>query len=339
MLRVWLAALLLTFCVSVDVWGGEEVLVLRVEKPVSTELLGSLGLLFLADMGDAYLIEGDGNSEAGLARAGAGFSRILSAEPGLEVFLLKQRGPGEGLVHTAALSSVATGIYITAVRTRDVAGLDRLPFSKARLLPGPFPEPAAEVPFRASGPVSPDPLIEEMVSRVSPDTLWRYISELSGMEPIGTPYGPDTLHTRYSLSERFSVATDYVRYRLERYCPDVVFDPYVVNDQAVYRTRDGGASWDCRKIDAPYHSFWGVCFADNARGWICGTGGNVYRTDDGGETWSRQPAPARVTLNGICFLDSLAGCRVGGRQRGSYHEDRRWGRHVGRGGERYNLRS
>ncbi len=331
MLRVWLAALLLTFCVSVDVWGGEEVLVLRVEKPVSTELLGSLGLLFLADMGDAYLIEGDGNSEAGLARAGAGFSRILSAEPGLEVFLLKQRGPGEGLVHTAALSSVATGIYITAVRTRDVAGLDRLPFSKARLLPGPFPEPAAQVPFRASGPVSADPLIEEMVSRVSPDTLWRYISELSGMEPIGTPYGPDTLHTRYSLSERFSVATDYVRYRLERYCPDVVFDPYVVgmsafyaasfpdslngwvvgNDQAVYRTRDGGASWDCRKIDAPYHSFWGVCFADNARGWICGTGGNIYSTVDGGETWSRQPAPARVTLNEICFLDSLTGWVVG----------------------------
>ena len=331
MLRVCLAAFVLTFCVSVGVRGGEEVLILRAEKPVSTQLLGSLGLLFLADIGDAYLVQGDGNSEAGLARAGVGFSRILSAEPGFEVFLLTERGFGEGLPHSAALSSVAPGTYITAVCLRDVAGLDRLPFSKVRLLPGPYPEPAAAVSYPAGGPVSADPLIEAMVGRVSGDSLWRYISELSGVEPIGTRYGPDTLHTRYSLSERFSVATVHMADRLGRYCSDVYFDSYVIgtiafysasfpdtlngwvvgNDQAVYRTRDGGLSWERQPIDAPYHSFWGVCATDEARGWICGTGGSIYSTIDGGGTWSRQTSQARVTLNEICFLDSLTGWVVG----------------------------
>jgi photosystem II stability/assembly factor-like uncharacterized protein len=331
MLRACLTAFVLTFCVSAVVWGGEEVIVLRVEKPVSTEALASLGLVFLADVGEAYLVEGDANSHVKLARAGVGFSRILSAEPGLEVFLLKQRGIGEGIVHTAALSRVAPGTYLTAIRPRDVADLDRLPYAKARLVPGPYPERVAEVPFRAGVPVSANPVIEEMVSRVSGDSIWCYISELSGMEPVGTPYGPDTLHTRYSLSERFSVATGHVADRLQRYCSDVASDNYVVgttafysasfpdtlngwvvgNAPAVYRTRDGGLSWERQPIDAPYHSFWGVCATGGARGWICGAGGSIYGTVDGGETWSPQTSQARVTLNEICFLDSLIGWVVG----------------------------
>ncbi len=326
-----LTALLLLYCVSAAARADEEVLVFSVKTPVSADLLGSLGLVFLADIGEAYLVQGDGNSEAKLARAGVGFSRILSAEPGLEIFLLRQRSFGEGLIQAAGFSRAAPGTYVAAVGTRDIVDLDRLPFSKARLLPGPYPGPAGEAPPGTGIPVRADPLIEEMVDRVSGDSLWRYISELSGMEPIRTPYGVDTLCTRYSLSEGFGLVTGYVADRLGRYCSSVYFDRYVVgtiafysasfpdtlnawvvgNEPAVYRTWDGGLSWERQPIDAPHSSFWGVSATGNARGWICGTGGNIYGTVDGGETWIRQPGPARVTLNDICFLDSLAGWVVG----------------------------
>jgi photosystem II stability/assembly factor-like uncharacterized protein len=331
MLRVCLGILLLTVCMWAVVRAGEEVLVLRVEKPVSCELADLLGPVCLVDMGDAYLALGDANSEARLARAGVGFSRILKTEPGREIFLLREGKAWEAPWRAAALVKAAPGTYLAAVRPSDVLDVYRLPYARVRLAPGPFPQSAGGTSSPAGVPVVADRLIEEMVSRVSGDTLWRYISELSGAQAVDTYLGPDTLRTRYSLSEDFGRVTDYVAARLGRSCPDVYLDPYVIgttafyavsfpndldgwvvgNEPAVYRTRDGGASWEYEPIDAPHTSFWGVAAIGDARAWICGTGGTVYATSDGGDTWHRQPGPARVTLNGVCFLDSLNGWVVG----------------------------
>jgi photosystem II stability/assembly factor-like uncharacterized protein len=331
MVRVVLAALVIALLTVAQGQAGEEVLVLRVEKPVSTDTLASLGLALLADIGEAYLVQGDGASEARLAQGGKGFTRVMRTQPGFEVYLLGHKGSGEGLLHSAALFEVAPRLYVTAVRTRDADQLDTLPFSKARLVPGPFPEPADADLLDAGVPVTSNPLIEEMVGRVSGDSLWRYISELSGTEPIGTPLGPDTLHTRYSLSDRFDVVEQHIDDRLRGFCTDVFPHQYFVgmlafycasfpdamngwvvgNEPAVYRTRDGGLSWERQPVDSPQTSLWSVCSTGPSLAWVCGTGGEIYNTVDGGKTWKRQPGPARVTLNEICFLDSLAGWVVG----------------------------
>jgi photosystem II stability/assembly factor-like uncharacterized protein len=330
-MKIWFATLLFTFCVTAGVWGAEEVVVLRLEKPVSTGSLDSIGLAFLADLGDAYLIQGDGNSEEKLALAGAEFRRVLSTQPGLEVFLLKQRGPVEGMVHSALLSEAAPGTYLAAVSLGDVRYLDRLPYDKVRLTPGRFPETAGPLPVETVGPVEANPIIETLVARVSGDSLWQYMSELTGVVPIGTGQGPDTLRTRYSLSDRFDGVTNHLAHRLSRYLSDVCWLPYYVgtkafysasfpdtligwvvgNDQAVYRMLEEGLYWERLSIDAPYTSFWGVSSTGPSRCWVCGTGGAIYATDDGGETWSAQSSPARVTLNEICFLDSMKGWVVG----------------------------
>jgi len=331
MLRTCLAAALFSLWALAGVRGAEEVLVFRVKKPVPARSLDSLGFAFLADMGDAYLVQGDGNGEGKLARSRVEYSTILRTEPGSELFMLRQRGPVRDSPFRAALATVAPGAYVTAISLRDLADLDRMPYSKVRLAPGPFPEVAGPFPVLQDLPATAHPVVENLVAGVSADTLWECLSELTGRAAIATPHGHDTIRTRYSLGESFGVVTDHVAARLGRYCPDVYLHEYVIgtmafysagfpdsangflvgNDRAVYRTRDGGSSWERRPVDAIYGSFWGVSSPDASRAWICGTGGGIYATADGGDTWPLQQAPATVTLNEICFLDTLAGWVVG----------------------------
>jgi photosystem II stability/assembly factor-like uncharacterized protein len=170
-----------------------------------------------------------------------------------------------------------------------------------------------------------------MVAGVSADTLWRYISELSGHEPVIINGRLDTLVTRYSYSWRLDRAADYLSERLVNYGLDVTFHHYVIGtdnfyacdfvdmntgwvvggDQKIYKTRDGGQTWRKQVAGLPPVTFWGVCFIDTLRGWVSGSSGKIFHTSDGGRTWVQQASPTRATLREICFFDSLNGWIVG----------------------------
>jgi photosystem II stability/assembly factor-like uncharacterized protein len=60
--------------------------------------------------------------------------------------------------------------------------------------------------------------------------------------------------------------------------------------------------------DATLH---GVCFADDAKGWVVGDKGLCLATKDGGQTWVRQETGSRATLRCVRFLDASSGFACG----------------------------
>lgn len=76
------------------------------------------------------------------------------------------------------------------------------------------------------------------------------------------------------------------------------------------RTRDGGKNWQLLPSDNRIGSLF---FIDTLRGWG-GYSGYMYHTTDGGMVWQFQAyleQPDQLTMNAICFVDSLNGWAFG----------------------------
>lgn len=178
--------------------------------------------------------------------------------------------------------------------------------------------------------ITPDPRITALVSAVSGDTLIKYISQLTGYEPVMIGGILDTLRTRYTFSPKSDAAAEYLRERLEGYGYDVELQEFVVGNYrflggdfvsaddgwavgtTVLRTADGGLTWQGGNPGFPGSVFVDACRIDSLRGWIVGTDAQVLRSDDGGVTWAAQTPPAGFgTLLAVAFLDSLNGWIAG----------------------------
>ena len=325
------------FCILVAVFGSasaladEESLILSVEKPIETGIMRTAGFHFLTDLGSSYLIEGDDVAAARLSKAGAGFSVVTSMRPGDEVFLLKPRSFRGELLYAGAIFKVGDGTYITTMARNEVDDLKLLPFSKVRLVPGTFPEPVKPIREMGAQAIVPKAGIQDMVANVSSDTVTKYISQLSGREPVVIGGTLDTLNTRYSYNFRFDHAAQYIYERFQDFGLDVAYHTYVVSPfdfysthfcdtengwavgstQKIFRTRDGGASWTRQTISAAQATIYGVALVDTLTGWVCDSNGKIYKTTDGGTVWTAQTSGASQALREIFFLDSQNGWAAG----------------------------
>jgi photosystem II stability/assembly factor-like uncharacterized protein len=80
-------------------------------------------------------------------------------------------------------------------------------------------------------------------------------------------------------------------------------------DGEVYRTNDGGTTWDLiwevkKKITDIY-------FANSQDGWLAGEGGFVARTNDSGKTWTPASTQTNADLTSIFFLTKQLGWVAG----------------------------
>jgi len=311
--------------------AGEDYFVAGVAKPAGMESLRSAGLLFLADIGDEYLVMGDEPAVLRLEASGMDSRRLLTTGPGDNVCLLTARDFAGEMFYSRVLTELGGGKYIAAVKTGEIEDLRPAPFAREKLLPREFPAAGQVKKFGAPMAVTPRPAIRAYVGNVSQDTLTRYISELSGNEPVVIGGTLDTLLTRYSYSPGIDRAAEYLYERMEAYGLDVAYDPYVLctynffsthfidsaygwivgSDQRIFKTTDGGQSWVSQNPGAPFQTFNGVCFTDTLKGWAAATNGRVYHTGDGGASWTLQNTPVGSTLREICFLDSSEGWVVG----------------------------
>lgn len=311
--------------------ADEVEMVLMVEKSAGARLLSADGLLYLADLGEDYLVFGDSRGRERLRLRGINPEEVAVLSPGEEIFLLRPRTFQGEVLFSDILPSLGGGRYLATAETHEIEDLKYLPFSKVRLFPGPFPSSGSRRMLPSPVATAPRPRIEAMTAEVSGDSLWKYISQLSGREPVVINGRLDTLYTRYSYHAKINNAADYLVERFEDYGIDVEFHDYVVGrygfystdfvdplngwvlgtDHRVFRTRDGGLSWVRQEPVASPQSLWGICFVDTLEGWIAGTGGAVRHTEDGGATWSAQNSATGRTLREVFFLDELNGWIVG----------------------------
>ncbi|MGQ9811293.1 MAG: YCF48-related protein [bacterium] len=324
-------ACLVILCLFSAISFSDEFDVVIKSPKIDKSIVERCGLMLLASGDDYLLLQGDLPALERLRSQGIGFSEIASIEPGENVFLLRPRTPEAEIIYGEIFKPVDQSTYLATARLSEIEGLDKLPFEKVRLTP--YREVGIKpVNISFDRPmVTPKPIVAQMVSSVSPDSIWKYISQLSGAQEA--PVGDHTVFipTRYSYSSWIDTAAVYLYEQFSNLGLDAEYHYYTVgkydfyavsfvdslhgwvvgSDQRIFKTEDGGSSWVRQNPNSPNTTWWGVCFIDSLNGWICGTGGKIYRTSDGGATWVKQTSPTTATLREICFLDNQNGWIVG----------------------------
>lgn len=88
---------------------------------------------------------------------------------------------------------------------------------------------------------------------------------------------------------------------------------WAVGDSFIFRTTDGGTSWETLTISASSNA---VCFTSPDSGWVVGDNGGIFATTDGGDNWSSQSSGTSRLLASVHFINHLEGWICGGWQSG-----------------------
>ncbi len=173
-----------------------------------------------------------------------------------------------------------------------------------------------------------DPTIDQMITEVSPDSIFDYLSRLTGASPIEIDGQPDTIHTRYSGTPDNFLAARFIRETLENYGYQAEFHGFyggeirhmtsydenlawlVTENSEVLKTSDGGQNWAVIP-GGTNSSLWGIANSGQDNVWFTGNNGTVKFSDDGGESFVSQNSGTSVFLFGICFIDDSRGWIAG----------------------------
>lgn len=86
---------------------------------------------------------------------------------------------------------------------------------------------------------------------------------------------------------------------------------WCVNQYGVFKSLNGGQSWQHVFYDSTVSYKTSMTFVDSLRGWIVGSGGLVLRSTDGGLSWSRQTSGTMTQLQRVRFASPSRGWAVG----------------------------
>lgn len=81
---------------------------------------------------------------------------------------------------------------------------------------------------------------------------------------------------------------------------------------AFYRTVNGGSTWSPCTAAVGNIALRGLKWIDARHCWAAGDSGAILTSQDAGLTWTRQLSPAKSSMYGVDFVDSLRGWAVGG---------------------------
>jgi photosystem II stability/assembly factor-like uncharacterized protein len=156
------------------------------------------------------------------------------------------------------------------------------------------------------------------ICRVNDDTLWS-VGERGII--ITSSDGGDTWESR---SEGEFSELDF----MGSYFEDADHG-WVVGDEKVLYTSDGGTSWT-EQAEVAGVGLYGVDFVDSLRGWTVGENGTILHTTDRGASWSSQTGGTSVRLRSVDFVDTLNGWASG---------DNGWAIYTTNGGTEWNRKA
>ncbi|MEE9553902.1 MAG: M20/M25/M40 family metallo-hydrolase, partial [candidate division Zixibacteria bacterium] len=173
-----------------------------------------------------------------------------------------------------------------------------------------------------------DPVIDQMITEVSQDSIYDYLSQLSGASPIEIDGQQDTIHTRYSGTPDNFLAARFIRETLENYGYQSEFHGFyggqirhmasydgslawlVTENSEFLRTSDGGQNWAVIP-DGTDNSLWGIANWGANHVWFTGNSGTIKFSDDGGESFVSQNSGTSAFLFGVVFGDAFQGWVAG----------------------------
>lgn len=105
-------------------------------------------------------------------------------------------------------------------------------------------------------------------------------------------------------------------YSLNDQLVDIIFIDHdhgwaLLQTDTIYRTTDGGVSWESIHLDS--FGFNEAFFIDQDNGWIVGYTSNILKTNDGGLSWTDiSPGEKSGEYESVFFVDQFSGWVVGG---------------------------
>ncbi len=140
--------------------------------------------------------------------------------------------------------------------------------------------------------------------------LYSVRSDLSSATPYALPLAPDERALAASFPDPYTgfLLTDSIR-RFDTLASDGQDTTLLFDTSFVYRTLDGGATWNLVLKNIP--GLTNMFFENTKIGFVCGTGGLILHTEDTGSHWARAWTMTRQNLHAIDMVNGSSGYAVG----------------------------
>jgi len=173
-----------------------------------------------------------------------------------------------------------------------------------------------------------DPVINNIISQVSRDTIITFLAGLSGETGVWVNGQLDTIATRFSGTEGNELAAAYLLEMFTNYGYQSQYQGFfgasgrnitmydenlawmVTENARGYRTTNGGAAWISMAVNTNAE-LWGITSVGPDSVWVVGNNGTVKLSTDGGQSFISQNYGGSQYLFGVNFIDNVEGWIAG----------------------------
>ena len=308
--------------------------------PEEINLLSNSGIKAYAKTADYYLAEATSQNLDYLRSSGISFE-ILDSEPEFALYYFVYAKPGEEISkYLNQIKEKATVLdakgdkAIVKGHPRRIEELTSLGLELRLIKRKPLPlKSETELPLVSRGKVlAYDPLIAEIIGKVTTSELAGWDSSLSGEHPVTIGGNPDTLLTRYTYTDKCDKAAQYLKEQFENMGLTAWYDTFSIATGSLIQTMDmvctptGDTAWlgefnsgMWKTTDAGEHwyfksSYYGLrALSAPTPETLYGAGyyGLIIKSIDGGESWSQLSSPDTTYYRGIYFFNGQSGFVTG----------------------------
>ncbi len=306
--------------------------------PEEIGVLSSSGIRAYAKTADYYLAEATSENLDYLKNSGISYE-ILDTEPEFGLYYFVYAKPGEDISkYLNQIKEKATVLEakgekaIIKGQPRKIEELTSLGLELRLIKRKPLLlKSEVQVPSISRGKaLAYDPLIAEIIGKVTTSELAYWDSALSGEIPVTIGGAPDSLYTRYTYTDKCDDAAQYLKEQFESMGLTAWYDtftvptvtPYYVMDvvsrpsgdtawlgcyySGIWKTYDAGNHWYNVALTNGYE-LWALSSPTPETLYGVGNYGVVIKSVDRGETWTELASPTSNNLRGVYFENGQSG--------------------------------